>query len=472
MDFDELVLLQRDKDRYAWNEKGARATSAVCNLASQFKDKQPYQVVGLFCGSFNFCFKVLFPDDGVRWMVRFPIPGKAMFPEEKLQSEVAALRFMKATTKIPVPTVVAFGTAEEDTTGLGPFIITDFIEGKPLSDVLGQPLGNGHKILRPDIEDETLKIVYRQIADIMLELWKHDFDLIGALSLDTDNSWSIKSRPLTLKMNEIARCGDVTVGHPEPFSTTEEYFLELANQNILHLERQRNSISDETDAQTKYISRRLFLSATRCLTSPLHNSGPFKLFCDDFNPGNILVDDSLTITGIIDLEFTYAAPIQFLSAPWRSLLLLEPSVWNSNHVELFHSKLDLFLGVLREQEANYPNPISLSALMQQSAVDMTFWYGEAARDSFSFEDIYWSRLDKFFFKNSEDRNAFISQQHIRDGSAEFARSKIGQLHQYLEVKAEHEQDKSVIPPPSRTTKSMSFLAGFIFLFSVLIFLLH
>ncbi|KAI9771882.1 MAG: hypothetical protein M1840_001652 [Geoglossum simile] len=430
MDFDDLVLLRRDKDRLAWNEKGARAASAVCNLASQFRDSQPCRVVDLSCGSFNFCFKVLFLDDGVRWMVRFPIPGKAMFPEEKLRGEVAAMRFIKKMTRIPVPTVVAFGTAEDDTTGLGPFIITDFIEGRSLSDVLGVRLDNGCKILRPDINDETLKIVYRQIADIMLELWQHDFDLIGALSTGAGDSWSIKSRPLTLKMNEMARCGDVIAGHPEPFSTAKEYFLELASQNILHLERQRNSIGDRTDALTKYISRHLFLSATRCLIAPLHNNGPFKLFCDDFSPGNIIVDDSLTITGVIDLEYTYAAPAQFSSAPWRSLLLLGPSAWSSDHDKLFRSKFELFLGVLREQEAAHPNPLSLSALMQQSADDMTFWYNEAARDSYSFEDIYWSRLDKSFFNDDSDRDTFISRQGLRDGLAEFTNSKMEQLRQY------------------------------------------
>jgi hypothetical protein len=56
---------------------------------------------------------------------------------------------------------------------------------------------------------------------------------------------------------------------------------------------------------------------------------------------------------------------------------------------------------------------------------MTFWYNEAARDSYSFEDIYWSRLNKFFFKNSDDRNTFIRQQSILDGSVEFVKSKIG-----------------------------------------------
>ncbi|KAH0556145.1 hypothetical protein GP486_005925 [Trichoglossum hirsutum] len=444
MDFDDIVLLQRDSDRYAWNEKGARSIPAVCNLASQIRNSRPCHVVNLSCGSFNFCFKVLFPDDNVQWMVRFPIPGKAMFPEEKLRGEVATMGFIKKMTSIPVPTVVAFGTADDDTTGLGPFIITEFIEGRLLKDVLGVRLDNGDRILRPDINDDTLKVVYRQIADIMLELWKHDFDLIGALSPDGD-SWSIKSRPITLKMNEIARCGNVFAGHPEPFSTAKEYLLELANQNMLHLEKQRNSTEDEEDAQRKYIFRRLFLSATRYLISPSHDNGPFKLFCDDFCPGNILVDSTLKITSVIDWEYTYAAPVQFLSAPWRSLLLLQPAAWDSDHDKLFRSKFELFLGVLKEQEETVcPNRLSLSTLMQQSADDMTFWYNEAARDSFSFEDIYWPRLDRFFFNDGVERRIFMSREGIQNGLAEFVNSKMEQLQQYTTELEEQKKKDSAL----------------------------
>lgn len=51
------------------------------------------------------------------------------------------------------------------------------------------------------------------------------------------------------------------------------------------------------------------------------NHGLFKLFCDDLWPGNVLVDDNLRLTGVVDWEFPYAAPAQFAgSIPWWLLL--------------------------------------------------------------------------------------------------------------------------------------------------------
>jgi hypothetical protein len=59
-------------------------------------------------------------------------------------------------------------------------------------------------------------MIYRQIAKILLELSRHDFDKIGAPSLvehgDGTTSWSVASAPMTLKMNEIERGGYVQVG--------------------------------------------------------------------------------------------------------------------------------------------------------------------------------------------------------------------------------------------------------------------
>jgi hypothetical protein len=308
------------------------------------------------CGSFNFCFKVHFEADGEEWMLRFPIPGRVMFAEQKLRNEVATMKFIKEKIDIPVPTVIAYGMADDNPTGLGPFLIITFAEGTPLGEMLKADSVDeqGDKILRSDIPDSTLEVVYRQIADVILQLSEHNFDRIGSLSLDSDDTWSIGSGPLTLNMNELARCGDMYI-EPQVYSTTADYLLEIAEQNIRHLESQRNSISSVADARLKYTARHLFRAVTPNFISRRYNRGPFKLFCDDFRPGNILVDESFKITCIIDWEWCYAAPFQFTYAPPRWLLLKEPAYWNSNPdredlLNAYLPKLELFLRILEEQE--------------------------------------------------------------------------------------------------------------------------
>ncbi|KFY70604.1 hypothetical protein V498_10302, partial [Pseudogymnoascus sp. VKM F-4517 (FW-2822)] len=317
--------------------------------------------------------------------------------EQKVRAEVATMRFIAEKTDIPVPTVIAYGMADDNPTGLGPFIITTFINGTLLGEMLKADSVDeqGDKVLRSDMPDSTLEVVYRQIADIILELAEHDFDQIGSLSVHDDDTWSIGSAPLTLNSNELARCGNVHV-ESRVYSTTSDYLLDIAEQNILHLEQQRNRISSSSDARRKYTARHLFRAAVPSFVSRRYNQGPFKLFCDGFRPGNILVDDSFKITGIIDWEWCYAAPFQFTYSPPRWLLLKEPAYWNSNSdydlLDTYLSKLEIFLRVLGEQEhhrksvTSHSADPSLSSLMRRSITDNTFWFHEAARDSFHLID--------------------------------------------------------------------------------------
>lgn len=165
-------------------------------------------------GSFNSCHKVLF-EDGTAWAVRFPIPGRVMHPYEKICREVAIMRFVQENTRIPVPRVIAFGSAAENRDpAIGPFVITDWIEGKPVTAFLEKlPRPSWGPVLRDDIEEHQLRDIYSQMADILLELAKHDFDEIGAPSADQNHSevspWSVKSRPMTLKVNDIEAGGNV-----------------------------------------------------------------------------------------------------------------------------------------------------------------------------------------------------------------------------------------------------------------------
>lgn len=168
-------------------------------------------------GSFNWCFKVEF-NDGTKWAVRFPVAGKVIYAEKKVRREVAIMRFLRERTQVPVPKVIAFGMAADNhDPKMGPFIIEEWIDGVPLSTIMEElPRPSWGPVLRADISDQALHKIYRQIARILLELSIHSFDKIGAPSLveneDGIPSWVITSAPMTLKMNEIERCGYVPVG--------------------------------------------------------------------------------------------------------------------------------------------------------------------------------------------------------------------------------------------------------------------
>lgn len=174
-------------------------------------------------GSYNVGIHVVF-SDGTAWLVRWAWPGKISddYADEKVAMEVSALTLVRERTTIPVPKIHAWGLAasKENTLGLGPFIIMDFIEGVHLGKIFGDddPM---LKVIREDVCDADLERIYRQMANFLLQLFQLDFDRIDSLPLPkpTDHSPTKielekleklkRKRPLTFKAHAILHEGDL-----------------------------------------------------------------------------------------------------------------------------------------------------------------------------------------------------------------------------------------------------------------------
>ena len=104
----------------------------------------------------------------------------------------------------------------------------------------------------------------------------------------------MKKRPLNFNMNRLAQFSNIPPGifAKQRFTNAADYFEELAKQQLYHLEHQRNdAVTDEADCRKKYIARCLFRKISREVSKE-HCNGPFRLFCDDLRPDNVLVDTS------------------------------------------------------------------------------------------------------------------------------------------------------------------------------------
>ncbi|WEW60025.1 hypothetical protein PRK78_005508 [Emydomyces testavorans] len=375
-------------------------------------------------GAFNVWFRMKFV--GGSAVARIPSPGKSMFPEEKIQREVAVMQFLQMHTNIPVPFVFHSGPADENPSGFGPFIIMEYVTNESdLVDVLNTP-GFGRQdrpILNPQISEEQLRLAYAQMADIILQLNKSSFDAIGSIDKvnkndDFDDRWEVKYRPLTLNMNELVQLGGVSPSLlPQgPFKTTSSYYLALAEMHMIHLASQRNDAIDSAeDCKRKYIARCLFRKLAREGRLCDNASGPFKLFCDDLRPANVLVGAGCKLAGAVDWEFTYAAPPEFAHSPPFWLLLESPEFWDDgfdNWTELYEKRLETFLNVLAEREKDALNrqvlrePQHLAERMKESWKNGDFWVTYAARKSWAFDLIYWAKIDKRFFGDGDLEERF------------------------------------------------------------------
>ncbi|MCJ1255592.1 hypothetical protein MMC24_003409 [Lignoscripta atroalba] len=425
MDFDHIAEERSNNIFAAWLRNLTRKSpeELAGRLAAQHRPGTPTTAKFISNGAFNFCYRVTY-QDGFRALVRFTALGRVKFRNEKVQDEVAIMEYLAQDTSIPVPQVLGSGKC-----WLGPYIVMTFIEGRLLSGYLRDPSEGERVTLNPGISKSALKTAYRGMAQIMLELSKPAFPRIGALGRDEAGAWIVNKRPLTFNMNRLAEFSNYP---PHGFTThsftnAADYFEELATQQLRHLESQRNdAVTDEADCRKKYIARCLFRRISREISEE-HRDGPFRLFCDDFRPANVLVDVSmLTVTGVIDWEFTYVAPAEFTyTAPWW-LLLERPEEWESDlnkFLARYTPRLRIFLESLREcegekiKEGTLSGSQCLSGVMEKSLDNGLFWVCLATRYSCMFDEIYWGFIDAKYYGHLttiEARIDLLTEEERRD----------------------------------------------------------
>lgn len=428
MCFDDLAWerSERVSDTWVANLFKNETLMTIGEFILKHRQGKPVELCDPKAGAFNVSFRMTFEDGGSA-IIRFPKPGATMFPEEKVRNEVAIIRYIHEHTEIPVPFVLHWGTKEESPLGLGPFIIMDHIDhAMSMSDALNTPgfADEDRPILNHDIQEEKLEMLYKQVADIVLQLSTLSLPKIGSLSHLDDFTWEVTQRPLSINMNELVRVVSLPrLKLPKPtatFETASAYFNALADLHLDHLICQRNdSVDSETDCRRKYTARKLFhrLITEGGFTATSTDNGPFKLWCDDLRPSNILLDENLQVVGVVDWEFTYAAPVEFSHAPPWWLLLEQPEYWPDGieaWKETYQSRFQTFLKVLREREdvglgrGTLKKEQRLSDAMDESWKAGDFWVVYAAKKNFAFDIMFWKKLDERYFgpRISEDENAW------------------------------------------------------------------
>lgn len=281
-------------------------------------------------------------------------------------------------------------------------MIEEFIEGENLGDTLKKPTEDeaDPAILDPDIDEAKLNFVYEQVAGFMLELSRLEFPRIGAISKDPiSGGWAVTEPALTYDMNEVVGF----TGFPAEYFTamplfdrSSDYFAARGQCLQAHLETQRNIAFEERDITcNRYVARQYFRKLI-----PTHgiidDSGPFRVFCDDLRPSNMLVDPkTMRITALLDFEFTNVMPAQFAyDLPWW-LILRQPGIavgeGKQGFMDLCEPRKEQFIHAMERVEAKSALPAGeprLSTRMRESWDSGRFWFNLASRSSFDIDQIY------------------------------------------------------------------------------------
>ncbi|CAI7591381.1 unnamed protein product [Penicillium palitans] len=283
-------------------------------------------------------------------------------------------------------------------------------------------------VLNPDLEPARLEALYGKLASIVLSLSTLSMNRIGSLHKNEDSTWEVLHRPLSYSMNEIVQLGTLPRSKlpTTTYDKASSYFEALAELHILHLGSQRNEadiledMPDDIladDFRRKFVARFLFRKLVRVQEQRKqrlsHENGPFPVWCDDFRPENVLVDEAENIVGVVDWEFTYTAPAEFTHAPPWWLLLRKPEDWPEGLDEWrteYEKSLQRFLEAMRKCE---DEAIQNKRLVEGQRISSRMWKSWKSGDfwimnNFAFDAIYWKKIDRRFFGGTTCEDGDIS----------------------------------------------------------------
>lgn len=413
----------------------------AASIAGQKFGRQSKFGPTLIIGGYNILYKISVEGILSDVYVRLPCPDWVQFPVEKTLQEGATARYVQQHTQIPVPKVFYYG-AESD---LGPFMVLERVENRGLMvNRMKRPNPDPDvpSVLDPHISEDVLFNFYGKTAKCLLQMSRLSFDRIGSLSENDDNTFSVTGRPLSKNMNDMLQLANIprAVLPPEnkTYSTTDEWYIALAEMHMVQLIFQHNDlVTTEEDCRKSYVARQLFRRLAKdhrlsnfgfsddgwsaqskswpCQLSQVpSNLDSFRLWADDFRPGNIFVDESDDIVAVIDWKLVYAGPTQFtLDCPWW-LLLEVPELWKpdiDNWTKLYDIRLQTWLSAMEKAESEVGCeilPFLLSKHMRESWETGRFWLNYAAKTSWAFDTVFWKHLDdKLFGPRDEGEGRFV-----------------------------------------------------------------
>ncbi|KAN0098887.1 hypothetical protein V8E51_014550 [Hyaloscypha variabilis] len=401
----------------------------VEGLVRQKRGKSATLVSPLVIGGLNIHYRIHLEGEGPSsdLMVRLPWPHAAYFPGEKVVYEAATSEYLRLNTHIPTAQVLHYGRDSN----VGPFLILRRIEHQgDMTDALAVPDldPNLTPVLNLELPESKLRSLWGKIAWCFLEIVKPTFSRIGSL-VEVDGSFYVGGRPLTQNMSSMTQLAHIPPSilplENETYAKADEWYLALANMHLAQLIFQHNDlVSSEDDCRNKYVARQIFRRLAKqgrlstfgfiqddwsASVKTMHprcpapdSSGPFRLWCDDFRPANVLLGPNDDVAAVIDWEFTYTAPTQFILDPPWWLLFETPEMWPSGIEEwskAYEPQLKIWLEAMEEKEkgVSFLDALPLSAYMQESWRMGRFWLNYAARKSWAFDAVFWTYLDERFF---------------------------------------------------------------------------
>ncbi|KAM7200707.1 Protein kinase-like domain containing protein [Naviculisporaceae sp. PSN 640] len=280
----------------------------VCREALDLAPEDACTVTFHASGSFNRVYLVKYEKGKMasQCIMRIALPVE---PGNKTECEVTTMRFVSEHTSIPVPRVIAFNDDDDNEIGFE-WILMEFLPGTSL-------YKRWHKI---SLEQKAY--VTEQIATFHSQLFQLEFKGVGTLRPRSKGTKGPK--PGALVALDYFRGDHFDYEVPRgPFRTSHDWVKsKLQVQEIDQTKGSQNNIDEEMRDDAKYrllAVKELKWLLPKVLAEVMHPTERTVLWHDDLHEQNILIDDNGKVTGILDWELAFAAPI-WLATKFPSFL--------------------------------------------------------------------------------------------------------------------------------------------------------
>jgi len=233
-------------------------------------------------GSAHVVFEIAF-HDGCRWICRVRRRNSkehSRYIKMTMESAVAAMRYVRENTSIPVPNVYDYKTNHTATDIGACYMFMDAFSGRQ-RDQFGE-----------DITESELTMLFRQIADSAVQLASLDFPKIGRLYTTDGGRYEI---------GPFVNEDGTTYG---PFYHAVEYYQYLASKDA----KKRLVTEGKLPSEVRRDQFASYLYRTASAKLSLSNDGPFGLVHGDYGVHNFLFDENMRLTGILDWDYVHSAP--------------------------------------------------------------------------------------------------------------------------------------------------------------------
>ncbi|KAF7538327.1 hypothetical protein G7Z17_g12659 [Cylindrodendrum hubeiense] len=349
-------------------------TDTICRLASFYHAGVPCKTFGSpKHGSFNVCIFVEFETSPPeRWAVRIPLPALTVWIDEKIEAELATMRYVSAKTTIPVPRVHAYSFTEGSPIKTA-FIVMDYVQGQTLHE-LGFPFPTQQQWCSYASQTRATNKLHKQLADIYIQLRQLEFPEIGALGLpivDGKPSYEcnpddirVCHRPMSMEMalQEVQGMDPGAYIKPNTtFSTARSFVDALLFVAENDLEKSPDMGLDNRGGREALYARhhfRRFVLDTWLESTA--DQGPFVLMHGELDMlmSSLLFDEELNLVSVLDWEWSCVIPAQMMVAPiWLTGCTPESTIIYKG---LFYKEVSSLVDAIKDREQALGVPPTLS----------------------------------------------------------------------------------------------------------------